>query len=108
MPRPTPDIAEAYRQMARQASYRPAAPSDGFGHITGRLDLKREQVDYAAHWRREEDTGRYALGCPSYEGRKLLIYLVEAARCVCGTDYTTAARLVDLAADVLAKGASHD
>ncbi len=44
--------------MAREARYRPAAPSDGFGNITvpeDELDLDAEARAYAERWSREEE-----------------------------------------------------
>lgn len=55
-------IETAYVQMAEEARYRPAAPSDGFGHITvplEDLDLDAEARAYARSWDRDEDAGEY-------------------------------------------------
>jgi hypothetical protein len=87
----------AYRRMAREAHYRPAAPSDGFGNITGRLNLDREARDYAADWRGDEDRRQYNLGCPSFEDRETLIFIVEAARLLCGVQRRGAAELLRMA-----------
>lgn len=95
------DQAEAaYRRMADEARYRPAAPSDGFGNITvplAELDLDQEAEVYAGRWLQEEDSQVYALGCPDFADRAALIFTVEAARCVNGMQSAAAARLLRMA-----------
>jgi hypothetical protein len=89
-----------YARMAREARYRPTAPSDGMGTITAApedLNLQREAANYATGWRREEDTGTYMIGCPGYSDRPALIYMVEEARNLCGMNRTVAARLLRMA-----------
>jgi hypothetical protein len=49
----TRQIAAAYRRMAAEARYRPAAPSDGLGGITvpvEQLGLDAEAIRYARNW----------------------------------------------------------
>lgn len=100
MPRNTfAQIADAYRRMARM-KYRPAAPSDGFGHITvpiADLDIEQEVLDYAKQWRREEDSDDYYLGCPDFDDRPALILIVEAARLLNGQDRAKAVQLLTAA-----------
>jgi hypothetical protein len=91
---------EAYRIMAEKARYRPAAPSDGLGNITApveQLDLEEESQRYARRFYEEEREGRFWLGCPDYHGKKLLVYLVEAARAANGFDFDLAKELIRLA-----------
>ncbi len=79
-------IADAYRRMAVEARYRPAAPSDGFGNITVAeelLDLDAEAREYAARWWQQEDKRRFTLGCANYEERTAMIFALEAARFCC-------------------------
>lgn len=93
---------DAYLQMARVVGYRPCAPSDGLGTITvplDQLDITREASAYATGWRVEEDRGAYEVGSPDYPDRPALIYVIEAARLLCGTDHRRAAQLLRLAAD---------
>lgn len=90
-------IMDTYRLMAREVRYRPAAPSDGWGNITGRLDLTHESAVYAAGWHKEEEAQRYDIGCPDASDRPAMILIVEAARVLCGTDRDTAAKLLRLA-----------
>jgi hypothetical protein len=104
----THDVAvqldRAYRTMAREARYRPAAPSDGLGSITvplADLDLDAECRDYARAWWRDEDNGRFHIGCPCFETRPAMVYAVEAARALCGVDNDLARRLLQLAIDDL-------
>ena len=95
-------VAKAYRAMAVQARYRPAAPSDGLGSITrplADLDLDSEALDYARAWRAEEDSGTYGIGSPDYTDRPALIFTIEAARVLCGQDHRHAVRLLRMAAD---------
>jgi hypothetical protein len=96
-------LASAYRRMAEGAKYRPEAPSDGFGHIVGPLNLKREEADFAFRFAREEDRGRFDVGYPGFSARPALVFLVEAARTLCGCDYEVAARLARMAARDLDK-----
>lgn len=95
------DHAEAaYRRMAREAHYRPAAPSDGFGNITRplrELDLAAEARLYARTWREQEDAQEYPIGCPSFEDRETLIFIIEAARLLCGVARAPAAQLLRMA-----------
>lgn len=80
-------LGEAYHKMAAEIRYRPAAPSDGHGNVTAAeedLDLDAEARDYAIAWRREEDNRRFWVGCPDYHDRPALVYIVEAARNLCG------------------------
>jgi hypothetical protein len=94
----------AYRRMAREARYRPAAPSDGFGNITEpleSLDLDAEATLYARSWREQEDAQVYRLGCPDFADRETLIFIVEAARLLCGVERQGAAELLRMAADNL-------
>lgn len=80
-------IEAAYIRMAEDARYRPAAPSDGVGNITKRieeLDLLAEANTYAARWWTEEDDHDFFVGCCNYVTRPATIYAIEAARLMCG------------------------
>lgn len=91
---------EAYRRMAAEARYRPAAPSDGFGNITVAekdLDLEREATKYTAGFIAEEDTNTYHLGCPNYSQRTAFIFALEGARACCSADPELALRLLRMA-----------
>lgn len=99
-PAPVDNIVEAYKHMAVDGRYRPAAPSDGFGHITvplDTLDLDAEAAEYAQRWRAEEDDGRFDIGCTDYSLAPATVYAVEAARELCGCGVETARRLLTLA-----------
>ncbi len=95
-------IEDAYRRMALEVHYRPAAPSDGFGNITipvDELDLDAEAAQYAHEWWAQEDTGSFTIGCADYPTRKAMIYALEAARLCCagGNSPEFAERLLRLA-----------
>jgi hypothetical protein len=100
-------IAAVYGRMAAEARYRPAAPSDGFGHITvpaAQLDLDAEKQDYAAAWWGEEDSGSYWLGCADFRHRKTMILAVEAARACCAADGALARKLLEMALQEMPPG----
>jgi hypothetical protein len=97
-------IAGAYRLMASKCRYRPAAPSDGFGHITvpaSELDLDAECLDYARQWWQEEDDLKFYVGCCNFSTRPATIFAIEAARSLCsGSDGDELARkLLQMALD---------
>ena len=86
----TIDIAEqittAYKRMAHEARYRPAAPSDGLGNITvptAELDLDAEALEYAQHFAEEEDDDQFCTGCFHYPNRVAGVFAVEAVRMMC-------------------------
>lgn len=92
-------IGRAYERLVREADYRPSAPGDGHGHITGPVNLGREQARYAKRWIEEENSRIYDIGCPDYSWRPALIMCVEAARACCASDSDLAMRLLELAID---------
>lgn len=101
-------IADAYRRMALEARYRPAAPSDGLGNITvpvEELDLDAEARQYAKHWWEQEDACTYVIGCANYEERPTMIYALEAARLCCSGfgSRPFARRLLELALEELSE-----
>src|SRR5262245_35576522 len=80
-------FADAYRAMARQAKYRPQAPSDGFGNIQlsateledpERLD--REAEAYSRRFAAEEDDGSFRVGCSNFPTNRAFVWIIEAAR----------------------------
>jgi hypothetical protein len=86
----TDRIAEAYRQMAGIANYRPAAPGDGLGnvHLTARelhdaSLLTAEAHKYAETFIGEEDTCEFFVGCANWATNRALVYAIEAARALC-------------------------
>ena len=89
------DAADGYRRMASQAGHRPY-----YGNAPS---LDQEGKAYSMRWLAEEDTGAYRIGCPDFTDRHLLIFLVEAARCLCGMDYRGASKLLRLASTDLVK-----
>ena len=84
-------IIDAYLQMARDARYRPAAPSDGFGGITISNDelsdparLATEAETYARRFIAEEDTLSFWIGCSNYSTNRAFVFTIEAARSLSG------------------------
>jgi len=101
----TDSFAEAYLEMAKQG-YRPAAPSDGFGHasltpeeLQDRDRLQREAVQYAVRFLKEEDAGVFEIGCSDSRTSRALVYVIEAARCMCGGFPMMATTLLRMAVD---------
>ena len=98
-------VEHIYRRLAREARYRPAAPSDGLGNITvpeRELDLDAEATEYAMSWLAEEHGLDYSLGCPDWHDRPALIFAVEAARAICGGNRVLARRLLAMAFEGIA------
>jgi hypothetical protein len=101
-------LDRAYRQMATEARYRPAAPSDGFGNITAPLadlDLDAESEAYARAWWAEEDSLSFHVGCCEYQTREATVYLIEAARALCAGNRALGHALLRLAASSLDEAA---
>jgi hypothetical protein len=93
---------EAY--LAMSAFYRPAAPSDGFGHITTPLedlDLHQEARDWAIARSAETDTRSFFIGVPNYNHNRAFLYAIELARMCCSSDTRAALRLLALLTDEL-------
>ena len=107
MPRSAAEqLDRAYRTMARKARYRPAAPSDGMGHITvplAKLDLGAECEAYAYRWWAEEDKCEFWIGCCDSPTREATVYAIEAARNLCGAAPEVALRLLRLAVESLSQ-----
>ena len=61
-------------------------------------DLTPNDLDRAvAEWWTEENESTFDIGCPDWPDRPALIYLVEAARSLCGLNRQRAAELLRLA-----------
>jgi hypothetical protein len=82
----------AYLRMAREAKYRPQAPSNGFTgdialtkqQLADPIRLKQEATKYALQFNAEEDTLRFQLGCSDFPTNMAFVWTVEAARALCG------------------------
>jgi hypothetical protein len=97
-------FAEAYLAMARQARYRPQAPSEGFGNILltpkqcGDIErLRREAVAYALGFSAEEDERTFWIGCSDFETNRAFVWTIEAARLLAGGKPVRATRLLNMA-----------
>ena len=91
----TNQISIAYTRMT-QVWHQPALPPD--------TDEWFAPVVYATEWQREEDAKTYTIGCPTYSDRPALIFAVEGARALCGSEPNpwtrrVAATLLRMAAD---------
>lgn len=87
------NLRAAYLAMAEQAKYRPAAPSDGFGHIRLELEelrnperLLAEATKYAIEFSAEEDTDTFWIGVSDFRTAKAFMWAIEAARCLASGD----------------------
>ena len=90
--------------MAKRAKYRPAAPSDGCGHIQLTNEefhnperLQREARQYAAQFLAEDDAMEYPMGCPDGAGNRAFCFIIEAAREICGAAPHVAEKLLRMA-----------
>jgi hypothetical protein len=90
--------------MASEADYRPAAPSDGLGHVLLTEDevkdpdrLEEEAWKYAKEFAAEDDSRRFNIGCTNYSTNKATVYTIEAARSLCGGANELAAVLLRMA-----------
>ena len=102
-------VYEAYLMMAEEARYRPAAPSDGFGNIQlskkqlgDRQRLAKEAMVYARRFIDEEDGRAFNIGVSNYRTNRAFVYVIEAARCLCGAADDVAATLLEMARDEIA------
>jgi hypothetical protein len=102
-------ICEAYLTMAKEVPYRPQAPSDGFGNIqlsNKELDdperLVKEAVAYAKRFIGEENELAFCIGVSNYQTNRALVYVIEAARCLCGGADDVAVTLLKMARDEIA------
>jgi hypothetical protein len=97
----TPGMVEsadaAYRRMAAEARYRPNAPSDGLGNITGPGNLTREAAHYGQTFAADEAEMVWHLGCPDHRDRAALVFIVEAARTMNGMAHEVTADLLRMA-----------
>ena len=109
-------VCKAYVQMARNAKYRPQAPSDGLGSILlskeeleDRQRLSNEASDYADRFFKEEDTLQFHIGCSDYETNRALVYTIEAARLLCagGPSRLRALKLLEMAVEDVKQAAPY-
>ena len=104
-------FAEAYLEMAKRARYRPAAPGDGFGNVSLSTEdlrdterLMREAKEYAVRFLEADDAGIHRLGVSNYSTNRALVYVVEAARALCGgSQDDLASELLQMAIDEIKK-----
>jgi hypothetical protein len=97
-------FAQAYLRMAREAHYRPGAPSDGMGHIylsraqlRDSARLKDEAIAYAIKFYEEEDTHQFHIGVSDYETNRAFMWTIEAARMLAGGLDDVALKLLEMA-----------
>jgi hypothetical protein len=100
-------FVDAYLAMAKQAKYRPAAPSDGFGNVQLSLEqvrdperLHRESIQYAVQFLAEEDKDSFWIGCSDFRTNKAFAWTIEAARQLASgmSGNATALKLLEMAA----------
>ena len=97
-------IREAYLRMAKEANYRPAAPSDGFGNIQLTAEelhdpqkLEAEATEYADSLIRQENEYAFDIGTSNWETNRALAYAIEACRLLCGAADELAVKLLSMA-----------
>jgi hypothetical protein len=100
-------ILEAYIKMAEQARYRPAANTVLTSEELGdREILKEEAARYAEKFLAQENTAQFWIGVSDFSTNRALVYVIEAARCLCAAQsllrHEIATRLLALAAEDLA------
>lgn len=71
-------MKEPTKQIEKQVENAYAAVSGVTAHLSGDA-IENGWND----WLTEESTGRYCVGCCRDETREVVIYLIEAARCLC-------------------------
>ena len=96
--------ATAYLEMARVARYRPQAPEDGFGNVLLSQEqckdpdrLERETLDYVKRFVAEEDERMFRIGCTNFATNRAFIWVLEAARSLCGGADDLALQLLEMA-----------
>jgi hypothetical protein len=105
-------VRKAYITMAEQARFRPAAPNDGFGggvlsdqELADPDILEEEASRYARKFIAQEDRAQFMIGQAVPSTRTALVYIIEAARCMCSTQRANrevfARRLLKMAMDHL-------
>jgi hypothetical protein len=80
-------IRKAYFKMAHVAKYRPEASSDGRlsrEELADPRRLNREASDYADRFLAAENTLDFRLGVRDWDHNRVLVYIIEAARLICG------------------------
>jgi len=77
--------------MANLAWYRPQAPGDGCGSVSLTDDelrdpqrLENEATEYAARFCKADDDRQHRVGCSNFATNRGLVYIIEAARALCG------------------------
>jgi hypothetical protein len=71
--------------MAKNAGYRPHAPSDGLGNIPVDSPLSDDEATaYAQQFIEEENTRRFHIGVSNFRTNRAFVYAIEAARLLCG------------------------
>lgn len=97
-------IREAYLNMATEGRYRPQAPGDGMGSVDLNEEeladpalLDQEASEYAARFIKAEDAGQFDIGISNYQTNRALVYVIEAAKSLCGGQNQVSLRLLEMA-----------
>ncbi|QPS33993.1 hypothetical protein [Brevibacterium casei] len=91
-------IAETYQRMTELGYHASIEGDIDDGSVSpALLDPAREVIDYITAWLPDEEKMSYWAGCPDFEDRPALIFIVEAARLLNGQDHAKAARLLKAA-----------
>lgn len=91
-------IAETYQRMTELGYHASIEGDIGDGSIDpALLDPEREVIDYINAWMPDEEKMSYWAGCPDFEDRPALIFIVEAARLLNGQDHAMTVALLKAA-----------
>ena len=85
-------VAQAYRQMAQQARYRPQYIEPPDSPVT-----RAEAEAYARDFCIEDDKQAFDIGCANFPTLKPFVYAIEAARLLAGTADAHAIQLLKMA-----------
>lgn len=78
-------IHQTFVRMVAEANYNPTEILE-----------EESTTQYVDGWMKMEDEQNYAIGCPDWSARPALIFVVEAAANVCGMNYSTAIKLLQM------------
>ena len=91
-------IVEAYKEVASKTGYRRMYGGDGLDLDEPKI-LEREAQQYAKEFMKQEDDLLFHIGVSNWSTNRALVYVIEAARALCGADNERANTLLKMATD---------